>query len=111
MPGNIAIEELKEMSFHIGPIPVEACFTNHPGICVGYKFHTSGGVIVYMPDKETQSRDEAGSNGALPSAIDLNITEFIREADLLILDAQYTREEYQKHIGWGQGCVGGVLGL
>jgi phosphoribosyl 1,2-cyclic phosphodiesterase/CheY-like chemotaxis protein len=111
MPGNIAIQELKEMNFRIGPIPVEACFTNHPGICVGYKFHTSGGVIVYMPDNETQTRGAAGPNGVVPSAVDLNITEFIRDADLLILDAQYTREEYQKHIGWGHGCVDEVVAM
>jgi phosphoribosyl 1,2-cyclic phosphodiesterase len=111
MPGNITIEELKEMSFHIGSIQVDACFTNHPGICVGYKFHTSGGVIVYMPDNETQSRNDDGSRPVVPSAIDVNIAEFIREADLLILDAQYTRDEYQKHIGWGHGCVDEVVAL
>jgi phosphoribosyl 1,2-cyclic phosphodiesterase/CheY-like chemotaxis protein len=111
MPGNIEIQELKEMSFHVGSIHIEACFTNHPGICVGYKFHTSGGVIVYMPDNETQSCDDGGSGTFVPSTIDSNIAEFIHEADLLILDAQYTREEYQKHIGWGHGCVDEVVTL
>ena len=109
MPGNIEFEELKEMQFQIGCIPVEACFTNHPGVCVGYRFHTSGGVIVYMPDNETVSRNASGSTERVPSTMDANIVEFIRDADVLILDAQYDSKEYRAHIGWGHGCVDEVV--
>jgi ribonuclease BN (tRNA processing enzyme) len=31
--------------------------------------------------------------------------EFIRDADVLILDSQYNRAEYKRHTGWGHGCV------
>jgi ribonuclease BN (tRNA processing enzyme) len=37
--------------------------------------------------------------------------EFIREADALIIDAQYDRQEYSEHIGWGHGCVDDVVRL
>ena len=37
--------------------------------------------------------------------------EFIRGADVLILDAQYDREEYERHVGWGHGCVDDVVML
>ena len=37
VPANVRIEELKEMSFNIGPVRVQACLVNHPGICVGYR--------------------------------------------------------------------------
>src|SRR5205814_429419 len=30
MPGNIVIEELKDMTFNVGKIRVDACFSNHP---------------------------------------------------------------------------------
>jgi ribonuclease BN (tRNA processing enzyme) len=35
----------------------------------------------------------------------------LRGADLLILDAQYTDEEYQRHIGWGHGSISSVVSL
>ena len=31
--------------------------------------------------------------------------DFVRDADVLILDSQYDRAEFKKHIGWGHGCV------
>ena len=111
MPGNIEFEELKEMQFQIGPVLVDACFTNHPGVCVGYRFQTSGGVIVYMPDNETVARHAADSAAHMPSTMDADIVEFIRDADVLILDAQYDAKEYRAHIGWGHGCVDEVVAM
>jgi phosphoribosyl 1,2-cyclic phosphodiesterase len=35
----------------------------------------------------------------------------LREADLLIVDAQYTDEEYLRHVGWGHGSVSSVVSL
>ncbi|MBU6403005.1 MAG: response regulator, partial [Verrucomicrobia bacterium] len=61
MPGNIAIEELRDLSFHVGPIPVQAAFMNHPGVCLGYRLNTSQGTVVYMPDHETFQRLRAQS--------------------------------------------------
>lgn len=111
MPGNIEIDELKDMQFQVGSIPVEACFTNHPGVCVGYRFHTSGGVIVYMPDNETVSKKTSTAAGQMPSTIEGDIVDFIRDADVLILDAQYDAKEYAAHVGWGHGCVDEVVAL
>ncbi len=110
MPGNIVIEELKDLSFHIGPIRVEACFSNHPGICVGYRLFTNSGSIVYLPDNEC-ANEHAGSahGGTLPATIEDKLAEFIAGADVLICDAQYTAAEYQCHVGWGHGCVGDVV--
>ncbi|PYK29359.1 MAG: MBL fold metallo-hydrolase, partial [Verrucomicrobia bacterium] len=31
--------------------------------------------------------------------------------DILILDAQYTDEEYEKYIGWGHGSVSSAVSL
>ncbi len=111
LPGNIEIDELKDMQFQIGAIPVDACFTNHPGVCVGYRFQTSGGTIVYMPDNETISRNGAHVAGQMPSTIEADIVDFVREADVLILDAQYDAKEYAAHVGWGHGCVDEVVAL
>jgi ribonuclease BN (tRNA processing enzyme) len=39
------------------------------------------------------------------------LVEFLRGADVLILDAQYTDEEYRSHIGWGHGSLSTAVGL
>ena len=112
MPGNIVIEELKEMCFSIGTIAVEACFTNHPGVCVGYRLSTSGGTVVYMPDNETFSKyGIAGNGNILPCTLESKLVEFVHEADVLIVDGQYSAREYQAHVGWGHGCVDEVIRL
>lgn len=111
LPGHLAIEELKEMEFHVGEVKVQAMFANHPGICVGYRFFTSGGSVAYMPDNEPY--EPLKLQLAQKDGIDLNearnfaaaerakLVDFLRDCDVAILDAQYTDEEYKGHVGWG----------
>lgn len=110
MPGNIVIEELKEMRFAVGTVRVEACFSNHPGVCVGYKLFTSGGTLVYLPDNESfGAPDDEEHSGEVPRNIEKNLAEFVQDVDVLIIDAQYSAEEYLTHVGWGHGCVDDVV--
>ena len=110
MPGNIVIEELKEMQFKIGSVEVEACFSNHPGVCVGYRLATSTGSIVYLPDNESLGEcAEGATTDAMPRKIEENLRNFVQDADVLVIDSQYDHEEYQDHIGWGHGCVDDVV--
>ena len=111
MPGNIVIEELKDMTCSIGPIRVEACFSNHPGVCVGYRLYTSAGSIVYMPDNEWSLEEGAVARGVIPATLEKTLTDFIRGADVVIMDCQYDRKEYATHIGWGHGCADDVVSL
>ena len=108
MPGHIAINELKELKFPLGKVRVQACFLNHPGICVGYRLFTSGGSVAYLPDNEPYGHrhfpDEGESTDKTP-VLERELIEFISGADALILDSQYDDEEYEKHISWGHGCV------
>ena len=99
---------------------MSAWFANHPGICVGYRIETQEGSIVFFPDNEPHCRyDEKGDvhptrkDASLEYARsqEAKMTEFIRGADVLILDAQYDRAEYEKHVGWGHGCVDDVVTL
>ena len=118
---NIAIEELKEMDFAIGRVNVRARFANHPGICAGYRLNTSGGSIAFFPDNEPYEllklhiaeRDGTSLEDArgFAKAERGKLVDFLRGCDVLILDAQYTDEEYQKHIGWGHGSLSRVVSL
>jgi phosphoribosyl 1,2-cyclic phosphodiesterase/CheY-like chemotaxis protein len=114
LPGNITIEELRDMEFNVGKVRVQAMFVNHPGICVGYRLHTSGGDVVFIPDNEPFHRMRKKPGAVDAKALefaqeqDAKLIEFIRGADVLILDAQYDREEYEQRIGWGHACIDDV---
>lgn len=112
MPGNIVIEELGEMKFSLGRITVNACFLNHPGVCVGYRLNTSCGSIVYVPDNEWSIESGvATKTAAVPCRLEQGLADFVRDADVLVIDAQYDRSEYDHHVGWGHGCVDDVVKL
>ncbi|MCD6052321.1 MAG: hypothetical protein K0Q55_3739 [Verrucomicrobia bacterium] len=115
MPGNIECLELKELEFNIGQVKVQAKFVNHPGICVGYKLITSKGSIVFIPDNEPYVRLKAAPGKLGPKEHaealefarqqDQKLIDFIRGAEVLIMDSQYDATEYPRHVGWGHTCV------
>jgi len=92
LPSNIEIEELKTFEFALGDFLVTVHRANHPGATVGYR------LVVFFPDTEPRQGDST-------------MLEFIRDADVLILDSQYDREEYKEHKGWGHGCVDDSVAL
>jgi phosphoribosyl 1,2-cyclic phosphodiesterase len=100
LPSNIEVEELKKFDFNIGSVRVRAQRANHPGICVGYRLFTPRGSVAYFPDSEPR-----------PGGEDREMVQFLKGADALILDSQYDATEYQRHIGWGHGCVDDSVAL
>jgi len=100
VPGNIEVEEFKELNFDIGPVLVRAQRANHPGLCVGYRLFTPDGLVCFFPDTEPRTGGE-----------DREMIDFVRDADLLILDSQYDVDEYKTHVGWGHGCVDDSVAL
>lgn len=120
LPGNVQIEELKELEFEVGAVRVQAWFANHPGICVGYRLFTNDGSVAFFPDNEPHTRLHKplpGQKADGQATHDFALTqegkmiEFVRGVDALILDAQYDAGEYQDHIGWGHGCVDSAVAL
>jgi phosphoribosyl 1,2-cyclic phosphodiesterase len=122
LPGKIAIEELKEMEFQIGQVRVCSKFLNHPGVCAGYRVYTSAGSVAFLPDNEpfdqldVQMRNRGVENSGLrqfksPTEERSDLVEFLRDTDVLILDSQYTDEEYQTHVGWGHGSISSAVSL
>ena len=119
LPSHLAIEELKEMEFHIGKVKVVSKFVNHPGICAGYRLYTSAGSVAYMPDNEpyeflkVQVAEKDGIDGdqarSFAETERAKMVEFLRDCDVAILDGQYTDEEYQRHVGWGHSPVSSAV--
>ena len=120
LPGNVVIEELKEMKFRVGDVRVEAFFANHPGICVGYRVNTPEGSLAFFPDNEPHCRHDgakavastkAGATLSYARAEERKFVRFLRGVDALILDSQYTRAGYEQHVGWGHGCVDDAVAI
>ena len=96
-------------------------FANHPGICAGYRLFTSSGSVAYLPDNEPYeplkiqfaSRDGISEEEArdFAAAERAKVVEFLQDCDVVILDAQYTDEEYSEHVGWGHGSLSSVVSL
>jgi phosphoribosyl 1,2-cyclic phosphodiesterase len=94
---------------------------NHPGICVGYRLETNSGTVAFLPDDEPYDSFKLHSSRSdllSPEQIRVRskveraeLVHFLGHADILILDAQYTDEEYQSHIGWGHGSISGCVAL
>jgi ribonuclease BN (tRNA processing enzyme) len=42
---------------------------------------------------------------------DEKMVAFLRDAEVLIIDSQYSAEEYESHAGWGHTCVEDAVGL
>jgi phosphoribosyl 1,2-cyclic phosphodiesterase len=121
LPGKIDIKKLDLMDFNLGKVHARAKFMNHPGICVGYRLNTSSGSVAFLPDNEPfdafklhsvkshlvspeQTQKRAKNERA-------DLVEFLNGCDVLILDTQYTDEEYQHHVGWGHGSLTTAVNL
>ena len=114
VPANVKVEELKQMHFNLGELEVQAFKATHPGVCMGYRLSVGDSSVTFFPDNELRREDGAfkglavtGTNRTLTDMEALS--RFIRGTDVLIMDTQYDREEYQTHIGWGHGCLDEVV--
>ncbi|HUP21014.1 MAG TPA: MBL fold metallo-hydrolase, partial [Gemmatimonadota bacterium] len=72
---------------------------------VGYRIESPDGIVAYLPDHEPA----LGSRDFPEDPVWTSGYELARDADLLIHDAQYTDEEYVRHIGWGHSSVSQVV--
>jgi phosphoribosyl 1,2-cyclic phosphodiesterase len=121
LPGKIDIKKLDQMEFNLGKVRARAKFMNHPGVCVGYRLDTSSGSVAFLPDTEPfdafklhsvkshlvspeQTQRRAKNERA-------DLVQFLNGCDVLILDTQYTDEEYQHHVGWGHGSLSTTIAL
>ena len=119
VPANIRIEELKQWEFDLGGMRGQACYACHPGACVGYRLSLGGHSIAFFPDNELRHDHRClptnnGHGRREPVAFEngeRKLAEFVRGVDVLIMDSQYDAEEYERHIGWGHGCVDKVVTL
>jgi len=104
-------------SFMYGPMKIDFSNVHHPGITYGYKIEVNGKTIIYASDNECKFIEKSIKH----RTDELNEEElelfnemiqeehqseliFFKDADILIHDAQYTLEDYNKKRGWGHSC-------
>ena len=71
-------------TINVAGAQVHALLQNHEGDSFGYRFEKNGKSVVYTTDSEHKKEDTAGR---------IRFTEFIRDAGLVIFDAQYSYAE------------------
>lgn len=101
MPSKLVFRELKKR-LKIGTLTVETITNNHPNYTKGLKFSESGRTAVFLTDNELAPEKKANFK---------KFVDFVRGADLLIHDAQYTTETYKNHEGWGHSTYEQVMML
>ena len=99
---RIHFTELDEGFFRLGEVLVETQYLNHTAPTIAYRMSAGGATIAYTTDHEPFWKP-AGGVSDHPG--DQNHITFLRGADLVIHDAQYSDEEYQSKIGWGHSPV------
>jgi phosphoribosyl 1,2-cyclic phosphodiesterase len=106
---------LREESFMIGDIKVTPKYVNHPVVTLAYRFEHAGKSICFMTDVEPyrdviydgicpspEEREEFEEVQVLVAQQNQRLIDFAKDTNLLVLDAQYTHEEYlDGKIGWG----------
>jgi CheY-like chemotaxis protein/phosphoribosyl 1,2-cyclic phosphodiesterase len=107
LPARMDFRELGEGIYDFGDVRVITQMLHHPAPCLGYRVEADGVIVVYQCDHEPFS-ETLYKSGASPGALDSILHEsdrrhanFMRHADLVIHDAQYTPEEYAAQQSWG----------
>jgi len=71
-------------------VTIRTAALNHPGGCTGYRVEFRGKSICYVTDTEHR-----------PGAPDQAVLELVSGADIVIYDATYLDEEFERYVGWG----------
>lgn len=101
LPCRLTLHNVPPERFEVGGLEVEAALVCHPGSTVGYRISEGTRSLAYLPDHEPAlGLREFPGEPEWTSGFDL-----AAGADLLIHDAQYTTEEYQKRVGWGHSSI------
>jgi len=101
---SISYHESCMERFSVGAMEVIPIVLSHPNQSIGYKFIEDGKSFVYMTDNELSFKHEGGLDYG-------SYLDFVRDADLLIHDSEYTEEEYGMRRTWGHSRYKDALGL
>jgi ribonuclease BN (tRNA processing enzyme) len=101
LPCKLTLHEVPCGDVDVGEFRVSSVLVCHPGPTVGYRIETARTTLAYLPDHEPAlgvqafpSDKEWTSGYAVAAGV-----------DMLIHDAQYSKDEYPRCIGWGHSSI------
>jgi CheY-like chemotaxis protein/phosphoribosyl 1,2-cyclic phosphodiesterase len=117
LPAVITYHDLSEGVHEIAGVRVVTKYLQHPAMTLGWRLEAAGRAVVYLVDHEPYSdvlwqRD--APVGRIESIVhdgDRRHATFMKGADLVIHDAQYTPEELQAKRTWGHSTYEYVVEL
>ena len=86
-----------------GRMKVNSLELDHPSGAYAFRFEVGDKVLVYASDGAFPAPDKGAENPAQP------FIEFFENADLVIIDAQFSLAESQSKRSWGHSCA--VVGV
>jgi phosphoribosyl 1,2-cyclic phosphodiesterase len=105
---KVSFHPLTEEKINIDDISVETMLLNHPGRCLGFRIEYKGKVFCYVTDNELFLESDTGRYNQYE--VD-RLINFIKEADVLVIDTTYTDNEYPKKVGWGHSSLTSVVDI
>ena len=93
----------------VGDIKVTPILMNHPVLNYGYKLEADGQTFFFSGDHEPPQNiydkedEEYESYKELIASQENVLVDFLRGVDAIVLDSQYTLQEYETKAGWGHG--------
>jgi len=114
---NIKYLSPQSRAFNYGPFSIKYSNVHHPGTTYGYRILVNGKSLIYISDNECMfieksvhkslsqlNEEEQALYHDMIREKHQEELELIKDADILIHDAQYTAEDYEKKRGWGHSC-------
>jgi len=103
LPSKLSFHDMDGSDVEIdGGIVVKSCMMNHPVLAQAYRVEKGGKSVIFTGDMEPYY-DILETEDSTEIAVHRNnsVVEFFKGADVLVIDATYTPEEYESHRGWG----------
>ena len=112
---SVLSEDLGDGAREIEGVQVRCMAQIHHGPSYGYSFEKDGRKVVYATDHEVDqvllNPEAVEQDLSIPREIPEEYIEFVRDADLLIADGQYTDEEYITRVGFGHARANTMVDL
>jgi phosphoribosyl 1,2-cyclic phosphodiesterase len=117
LAARMSYQDLSEGDLEIDGVTVRAQQMNHPSPTLGYRIEAAGRSLCYLCDHEPYFEEvwrEGAQAGRMESILeegDRRHAEYMRGADVVIHEAQYTPDEYPAKRHWGHSTYKYVVEL
>jgi phosphoribosyl 1,2-cyclic phosphodiesterase len=101
VPAQVTFHDVPRDEWTLEGASLAADLVVHPGPTVGFRIETRGATFAYLPDHEPAF---AGQIAGRPADW-LSGASIADNVDVLVHDAQYFEDEYEKRVGWGHSSV------